>query len=49
LPRRWAQELLGWWIVPISVALSLLLGWLTWRFAIFSVRQMRRTAQRGRG
>lgn len=42
------QELLGWWIIPIGVGMSILLGWLTWRFGIFSVRLMRRTAQRGR-
>jgi uncharacterized membrane protein len=42
------QELLGWWIVPIGIALGLVLGWLTWRFGIFSVRLMRRSAQRGR-
>jgi hypothetical protein len=42
------QELLGWWIIPIGVGAGLLLGWLTWRFGIFSVRFMRRSAQRGR-
>ena len=42
-------ELLGWWIIPIGVAVGLLLSWLTWRFGLFSVRRMRRTAQRGRG
>lgn len=42
------QELLGWWVVPIGLGLAVLLGWLTWRFGIFSVRHMRRTAQRGR-
>ena len=42
------QELLGWWIVPISLAVSLVLGWLTWRFGIFSVRLMRLSAQRAR-
>lgn len=41
------QELLGWWIIPIGVAAGLLLGWLTWRFGLFSVRVMRRSAQRG--
>jgi hypothetical protein len=43
-----ARELLGWWLVPVSLAAALLLGWLTWRFGIFSVRHMRRVAQRGR-
>jgi hypothetical protein len=43
------QELLGWWIIPIGIGMGLLLGWLTWRFGIFSVARMRRSAQRGRG
>jgi hypothetical protein len=43
-----SQELLGWWIIPIGIVMGLLLGWLTWRFGIFSVRRMRRSAQRGR-
>jgi uncharacterized membrane protein len=42
------RELLGWWIIPIGLALGLLLGWLTWRFGLFSVRHMRRTARGGR-
>jgi hypothetical protein len=42
------QELLGGWIIPIGVVAGLLFGWLTWRFGIFSVRRMRRTAQRDR-
>lgn len=42
------QELLGWWIIPIGIVLGFLLGWLTWRFGLFSVRSMRRSAQRGR-
>jgi hypothetical protein len=42
------QELLGWWIIPIGVVMGLLLGWLTWRFGISSVRMMRNSAQRGR-
>jgi hypothetical protein len=41
-------ELLGWWIIPIGLAVGLILGWLTWRFGLFSVRRMRRTVQRGR-
>ncbi len=39
------NELLGWWIIPIGLGLGLLLGWLTWRFGLFSVRHMRRTAR----
>jgi len=42
------QELLGWWIIPIGVAMGALLGWLTWRFGIFSVAHMRRVARRVR-
>lgn len=43
------QELLGWWLVPVSLLLSVALAWLTWRFGIFSVRVMRRrSAQRAR-
>jgi len=42
------HELLGWWIIPIGVAVGLILGWLTWRFGLFSVRLMRRSARRGR-
>jgi hypothetical protein len=42
------QELLGWWVVPISLVLAVIVGWLTWRFGIFSVARMRRVAQRGR-
>lgn len=42
------QELLGWWIIPISIVLAVILGWSTWRFGLFSLRRMRRSAQRGR-
>lgn len=42
------QELLGWWIIPIGVTVGVVLGWLTWRFGLFSVRLMRRSAQRRR-
>jgi hypothetical protein len=42
------HELLGWWMIPIGLVVGLILGWLTWRFGIFSVRRMRRVAQRGR-
>ncbi|HEY2750345.1 HAAS signaling domain-containing protein [Phenylobacterium sp.] len=45
---RHGQELLGGWIIPISLAAGLILGWLTWRFGLFSVRRMRRSARRGR-
>ena len=42
------HELLGGWIIPLGVAIGLLLGWLTWKFGIFSVRRMRRRASAGR-
>jgi hypothetical protein len=41
-------ELLGWWIIPIGLALGMVIGWLTWRFGIFSLRLMGRRAQRAR-
>jgi hypothetical protein len=40
------QELLGWWIIPIGVAAGLILGWLTWRFGLFSLKLMGRRARR---
>jgi len=46
-PHR-GQELLGAWIIPIGIGLGLVAGWLTWRFGIFSLNLMRRSAQRGR-
>jgi uncharacterized membrane protein len=46
---RSGHELLGWWIIPLGLGLGLLLGWLTWQFGLFAVRQMRRTARGGRG
>ena len=42
------RELLGWWIVPVSLAACALLGWLTWRFGLFSLRLMGRAAGRRR-
>jgi uncharacterized membrane protein len=42
-----SRELLGWWIIPIGVAVGLGLGLLTWRFGLYSVRLMARTARRG--
>jgi hypothetical protein len=35
-----AQELLGWWIVPVGLVVGALALWLTWRFGVFSVRLM---------
>lgn len=40
------RELLGWWIVPLSLALALALAYLTWRFGVASVRAMARGARR---
>jgi hypothetical protein len=47
-PSPGGHELLGWWIIPIGVGLGLVVGWLTWRFGILSVRHMRNVARRGR-
>jgi hypothetical protein len=47
-PNPGGQELLGWWVIPLGVFGGLLIGWLTWRFGIFSARQMRSAAQRAR-
>lgn len=41
------RELLGWWVVPISLAACALLGWLTWRFGLFSLWLMGRRTRRG--
>jgi hypothetical protein len=48
-PSPGGHELLGWWIMPIGVSGGLAIGWLTWRFGIWSVRRMRGAARRGRG
>jgi hypothetical protein len=37
-----AQELLGWWIIPIGLVTGVVLAYLTWRFGVFSVRRMAR-------
>ena len=39
------HEVLGGWIIPIGLFGGLLVGWLTWRFGIYSVRRMGRTAR----
>ena len=44
-PRN-GHEVLGVWIIPIGIVMSLLLGWLTWRFNLFSLRLMGRRARR---
>ncbi len=41
-------ELLGWWMIPVGLVVGLLLAWLTWRFGLFSVRLMGRSARRTR-
>ena len=46
-PHR-GQEILGVWIIPIGLVAGLLLGWLTWRFGLFSLRLMGRRARRER-
>ncbi|MFI4935973.1 MAG: DUF1700 domain-containing protein [Caulobacterales bacterium] len=35
-----AQELLGWWIIPVGLLAGSLALWLTWRFGVFSLRLM---------
>jgi hypothetical protein len=45
---RHGRELLGVWIIPVSIVAALLVAWLTWRFGIFSVRHMRKLARRAR-
>jgi hypothetical protein len=42
------REVLGGWIIPIGIAAALVIGWMTWRFCIFSLRLMGRRARRGR-
>ncbi|MFL5295812.1 MAG: DUF1700 domain-containing protein [Phenylobacterium sp.] len=38
------HEILGAWIIPIGIVVGLVLGWLTWRFGLASLRRMRRRA-----
>lgn len=45
-PSPGAQELLGWWIVPVGLVLGWALAYLTWRFGVASVRAMARGARR---
>jgi len=47
-PSPGGKELLGWWIIPIGVVGGLLVGYLTWRFGIFSLRLTGRRARRPR-
>jgi len=42
------RELLGGWIIPIGIVAGLLLGWLTWRFGLVSLRLMGRRSRRAR-
>jgi hypothetical protein len=42
------HEVLGVWIIPIGIAAALMIGWLTWRFGLFSLRLMGRRARRDR-
>jgi hypothetical protein len=43
-----AQELLGWWIIPVGLVLGLALGYLTWSFGRFCVRAMVSSGRRER-
>jgi hypothetical protein len=40
--RPGVHEVLGWWIIPVSLVLGLLCLWLTWRFGLASVRKLGR-------
>lgn len=37
-----AQELVGWWIIPISLILALLTGYVSWRVGSVGLRTIRR-------
>lgn len=43
-----SRELVGWWIIPISLALAVGLGYVTWRLGSWAVRLMGRGARRRR-
>jgi len=43
-----AHEVMGYWIIPVGLVAALVLGWLTWRFGLFSLRLMGRRARRTR-
>jgi hypothetical protein len=45
---RLGHEILGVWVIPIGLVMAFLLGWLTWRFNLFSLRLMGRRARRAR-
>ena len=36
-----AQELVGWWIIPISLSLTLLTGYVSWRLGSAGIRTIR--------
>lgn len=38
-----SQEMLGWTIIPVSLACAFVAGWLTWRLGVFAVRLMAAT------
>lgn len=42
------QELLGWWIIPLGLAVAASVGCLTWALDRYSIRAMVRSARRGR-
>jgi len=43
---RPAQELLGWWMIPVGLAVGAGLAYLTWRFGLYSIRRMARGVRR---
>jgi uncharacterized membrane protein len=38
------QELLGWWVIPISLAAGAVILWLTWRLDLAALRSVRKRA-----
>ena len=42
------HEVLGVWIIPIGIVAAVVLGWLTWRFNLASLRLMGRRARRAK-
>lgn len=44
-----SHEMLGWGVIPFSLVLAGLFGWLTWRFGVFAVRLMAVTRRRRPG
>jgi len=43
-----AHEMLGWWIIPVGLAVAIGLGWLTWALDRAAIRAMARIGRRRR-